>query len=115
MKFASLKLAFGMSLLFFNTCVLAAGWTVPTKITSVGQYGANSTFFTTEADVSQCGNKKKLFFLTSDATDPDKFYSALLMAYASGKRMKVYLHDPVVCGSENAQKINIANYFYVFD
>ncbi|KAF7781415.1 hypothetical protein PRUB_b0622 [Pseudoalteromonas rubra] len=37
------------------------------------------------------------------------------MAFASGKRMKVYLHDPVVCGPENAQKINAANFFYVFD
>ncbi|MCG7561323.1 hypothetical protein [Pseudoalteromonas sp. McH1-42] len=115
MKLASFKFAFGISLLFFNAFAFAEGWTVATRITSVGQYGANSTFFTTEADVSQCGNKKKLFFLTSDATEPDKFYSTLLMAYASGKRMKVYLHDPVVCGSENAQKINIANYFYVFD
>ncbi|WP_010380151.1 hypothetical protein [Pseudoalteromonas rubra] len=62
MKFARLKLAFGMSLLFFNAFAFAAGWTAPTKITSVGQYGTNSTFFTTEADVSQCGDKKSSSF-----------------------------------------------------
>lgn len=53
MKLASFKSAFGVSFCFFNAFAFAGGWTVATKITSVGQYGSNSTFFTTEADISQ--------------------------------------------------------------
>ncbi|WP_155734507.1 hypothetical protein, partial [Pseudoalteromonas luteoviolacea] len=79
---------------------LGAGWTVPTKITSVGQYGVNTTFFTTEAEVSQCGDKKRLFFYTQDATDLEKFNSVLLTAFAAGKKIKVYLHDPIECGGQ---------------
>jgi hypothetical protein len=103
-----------LCLLLFSGLTSAEGYTVATAITSVGQYGGGAMYFTTEDDVSACANKKKLFFYTSKATEPDKLYSTLLTALASGMKLKVFLHAPVNCGGENAQEINIPNYYYLY-
>lgn len=106
-------LAIFLLALSFNT--YSEGWTTTSKITSVGQYGQKAIYFTMEHDISACDDKKKLYFLTDDASNPENLYSTLLAAFVSGKRMKVYLHDPVTCGGEHAQRINTPNYFYIQD
>jgi|GEM_PF-6422461 len=103
----------GFCFIIMTGTVFGEGWTVPSKVTSVGQYGPNTTFFTTEAAVSECGDKYKLYFNNQDATDPEKLNSVLLTAFAAGKKITVYLHNPINCGGQNAQKINTPNYFYI--
>ena len=95
----------------------AEGWTPTTSVTSVGQYGQNAIFFTTEDAVGECANKNKFYYRTSDASDPEKFYSALLTAFTAGKKIKFFLHNSSNggpnCGGENAQQIVAPNYYYI--
>jgi hypothetical protein len=109
------KIALFVGVVFSQMSI--AGWTSTTEVTSVGQYGHGAIYFTTTDEVSSCGNKNKLFFYTKDATEPEKLYSALLTAFVSGKRIRVFLHDNssggVNCGGESAQQIINPNYFYI--
>lgn len=93
--------------------VSAAGWTPLTKIESFGTYGVDTFMVKTAQVVSQCGDTKQLYWIKSSTSQHDEFYAALLTAYASGSDVKIYLHDPVNCGPQNAQKINSPNYIYV--
>ncbi len=91
----------------------AEGWTQLTEVVSVGQYGADILMIKTVESVSVCTDATQLYWSGAQAGHPDKFFSALLAAQVSGKKVKIYLHDPVVCGPQNAQKIQQPNYFYV--
>lgn len=93
----------------------AVGWTTASKITSLGQYGVNQMTILFEEDVSVCSNKKRLIYDVLDASQPESFYSTLLSAYLSGKKVRIYLHDPVSCGSLNGQKIINPDYIFIQD
>lgn len=98
---------------FISITSHAKGFTEWTTIESVGQYGSGGIFFTTTSETSKCGNKNMLFYNIADATQENKFYSTLLAALASGKKMRIYLHEPIVCGYLDAQKINIPNFYFI--
>jgi len=80
----------GMSLIFggLSCGASAVGFTPWVKITSIGQYGVDQMIVTTDVDVSQCGDKKKLYWLTTDASQPGSFYSTLFDCVYGGKERK---------------------------
>ena len=92
------KVFFSILLLLIAKDGFAAGYFTHSKVIGLEIYGDRVRInFADNVSTADCGSPTRLDYYPVNSIVPDKLYTTLLTALVSGRKVSLYVHDPVVC------------------